>query len=382
MKKRMAMIGGGEGSFIGPVHRMAASLDGLTELVAGAFSSDPELSRLSGANIGLPPERVYSDWRDMLSVESKRAPELRPHFITIVTPNYLHFDQIVESLKAGFNVVCDKPLAMNKEEAIKIEVLLKKSNKILCLTHNYTGYPMVKKARELVFDGSLGEIRKVAVEYFQGWLSTRVEDTDNRQAKWRADPKKAGESGCMADIGTHAFNLTEYITGKRVERVFAQLNRVVKNRTLDDDGTVILNFSDGTNGSLLASQVATGEENSLNIKVYGTKGSIYWNQMEPNSLVVRWIDKPYEVYRSATGFPQIGKTVGLHSRLPAGHPEGFIEAFANLYRNFALHIGAIEEGKREETFFDYPDITDGIRGMQFLDAIVKSSKSERWINLD
>lgn len=377
----MAMIGGGKGSFIGPVHRMAAAMDGNIELVAGAFSSNAEISHESGILIGIDPGRIYSDWKEMIRIESGKPLHLRPHIISVVTPNWLHFSQVTESLKAGFNVVCDKPLAMSYGEAIEIGKLLKEKKLKFCLTHNYTGYPMVKKARELVLNGSLGEIRKVAVEYLQGWLSTRVEDTDNKQAAWRADPKKAGIAGCMADIGTHAFNIAEYITGLKVDSLFAGLNRVVKERLLDDDGTAILKFENGITGSLLASQVATGEENNLRIRIYGTLGGLEWEQMNPNNLLVRHTDRPYEVYRTASGYPQMGSLANSHARLPSGHPEGFIEAFANLYRNFAMAIIAQSENRSSDKTFDYPGIEEGIRGMRFLEAVTRSSESGSWISL-
>lgn len=381
MKLKMCMIGGGTGSFIGPVHRMAAAMDGMIELVSGAFSSNPENSLNSGRQLGLPDERIYSHWEEMISIESKLSKDKRPDFICIVTPNFLHYRPALEALKAGFEVVCDKPLTITVEEALELEKIVKRDKRIFCLTHNYTGYPMVKKAREITQNGELGTIRKVVVEYLQGWLSDKVEESGNKQAEWRADPKKAGMAGCMADIGTHAFQLTEYITGKKIIRLFSQLSSLVEGRQLDDDGNVIINLEEGIKGTLIASQVALGEENNLRIRVYGSEGSLLWEQMNPNNLLIRWKDKPYEVYRTATGFESIGKIANAHSRIPAGHPEGFIEAFANLYRNFALAVHAVRDGKEIDPSYDFPGIEDGVRGMKFLEAVVKSSVNDRWTDI-
>ena len=381
MKLRMAMIGGGIGSFIGPVHLMAARMDNMIELVAGAFSSNPDNSARSGMEYGLTEERIYGSWREMIEKESRLPDSLRPDFVCIATPNHLHYKPTLESIKAGFHVVCDKPLCLSVKEALEIKNELDEQDTLFCITHNYTGYPMVKKAREMVQNGKLGIIRKVVVEYLQGWLSDKEEDKGNKQAEWRADPAKAGDAGCMGDIGTHAFQLSEYITGKKVEKLYSQLNTFVEGRLLDDDGNVILNFEDGIRGSLVASQVALGEENSLSIRIYGNRGSLRWRQMEPNSLLVRWKDSPMEVYRTATGFKSIGEIADNHSRLPAGHPEGFIEAFANLYRNFALHLQAYKQGEMQNPEYDYPRIDDGVRGMQFLEAVVKSSKEEKWVKI-
>jgi len=378
MKFKMAMIGGGKGSFIGPVHLMAARLDGMTELVAGAFSSDPETSISSGLEYGLSRERIYIRWQDMIEAESLLPEGERPDFICIASPNNLHYEPALKSIKAGFHVVCDKPLCLTLKEALDLKAAIKEHKSLFCLTHNYTGYPMVKQAREIAQSGELGIIRKVVVEYLQGWLSDREEEKGNKQASWRADPSKAGNAGCMGDIGTHAFQLSEYITGKKVEKLYSQLNTFVAGRLLDDDGIAILNFEDGIKGTLLASQVALGEENSFSIRIYGTKGSLTWKQMKPNSLLLRRKDKPLQVYRTATGFSAIGKIADNHSRLPAGHPEGFIEAFANIYRNFVLAMKAASEDSRQDPAYDYPGIEDGVRGMQFLEAVVRSSQEDKW----
>lgn len=379
MKIRMGMIGGGEGSLIGPVHRMAARLDGMIELVSGAFSSDTAVSLATGLKEGLDSERIYATWQEMLKRESLLPPETRPHFITIVTPNHLHYGPARMALEAGFDVLCDKPLCMSVAEAIDLHETVERTGRLFCLTHNYTGYPMVKKAREMVLGGEIGKVRKVVVEYLQGWLSSPVETTGHRQASWRADPQRAGIAGTMADIGTHAFNLAEYVTGLEVAAVSADLHTIVPGRVLDDDGNVILLFDNGVSGVLLASQVAAGEENNLSIRVYGEKGGLVWRQMEPNSLTAMWTDKPVQVCRAGTSFPGAGSAAQSHTRIPAGHPEGFIEAFANIYRNFALHIRAVAEGKPADMMADYPGIYEGVRGMKFLEAAVASglNNSER-----
>lgn len=368
----MGMIGGGEGSFIGPVHRMAARLDGMIELVCGAFSGDPSVSEITGAREGLDRSRIYDSWQGMITRESRLPEDVRPHFIAVVTPNHLHYGPAKMALEAGFHVLCDKPLCMSVAEAIDLHKTVENTGLLFCLTHNYTGYPMVKRAREMVLGGELGEIRKIAVEYFQGWLSSPVETTGNRQASWRADPKKAGIAGTMADIGTHAFNLAEYVSGLEVVALSADLHSIVPGRVLDDDGNVFLLFGNGISGTLLASQIAIGEENNLSLRIYGDKGGVSWRQMEPNSLTVLWPDKPYQIYRTGTSFREAGVSASLHTRIPAGHPEGFIEAFANLYRNFAANIIAVTEGRSNNIMADYPGIYEGVRGMKFLEAVVKS----------
>ncbi len=373
-KLRMGMIGGGEGSLIGPVHRMAARLDGMTVLVCGAFSSDPAISAATGAAEGLDSSRTYDTWQDMVVHEASLPEDIRPHFMSIVTPNHLHYAPAKMALEAGFHVVCDKPLCMSVAEALDLQETVERTGRLFCLTHNYTGYPMVKRAREMVMGGEIGAVRKIAVEYFQGWLSSLVETTGNRQAEWRSDPRKAGIAGAMADIGTHAFNLAEYISGVEVTELSADLGSVVPGRLLDDDGSVLLHFENGARGTLLASQVAIGEENNLSLRIYGEKGSITWRQMEPNSLTVLWPDRPVQVYRTGTAFAATGVAAHMHTRIPAGHPEGFIEAFANLYRNFSLHIIALSEGNERDPLADYPGIRDGVRGMKFLEAVVASSR--------
>ncbi|MDX9929219.1 MAG: Gfo/Idh/MocA family oxidoreductase [Bacteroidales bacterium] len=377
MKIRMAMIGGGTGSFIGPVHRMAATLDGECELVAAALSSDHENAIASGRKIGLDDERIYTSWKDMIEAESRRPDNIKPHFIAVVTPNFLHYSQVIESLKAGFNVLCDKPLCMNVAEAEEISKLVRSTGRLFCLTHNYTGYPMIKLARDLVRRNHIGDIRKVVVEYLQGWLSVDAKGAGNRQAQWRSDPDRAGIAGTMGDIGTHAFNLAEYVSCLRVKEISADITATLFNRKLDDDGNVLLRFENGVKGSLLASQIATGEENNLRIRVYGEKGSLSWEQMNPNDLLVRITGSPYQVYRTATLSGNEGERNMKYTRLPAGHPEGFIEAFANLYRCFAGDIRAVNENMTPEN--DYPGVAEGLRGMRFLEAVVSSSAANsKW----
>lgn len=371
MKIRMAMIGGGAGSFIGPVHRMAAALDGECELVAAALSSDHENAIASGRKEGLPDERIYSDWQTMIGTEKQKPAGIRPHFIAIVTPNFLHYQQVAESLKAGFHVLCDKPLCITVAEAEELRNLVESSGRLFCLTHNYTGYPMIKLARDLVRRDHLGSVHKVVVEYLQGWLSTDAKAAGNRQALWRSDPAKAGIAGTMADIGTHAFNIAEYVSCLKVKEVCADLTPTLFGRKLDDDGNVLLRFENGVKGSLLASQIATGEENNLRLRVYGEKGSLAWEQMSPNDLLVRLTGQPYQVYRSAAFTGDAADRNSKYIRLPAGHPEGFIEGFANIYRSFAEDIRAVSENLPPET--DYPGIEEGVRGMRFLEAVVNSS---------
>ena len=375
----MGMVGGGRGAFIGAVHRMAAALDGEIELVCGAFSSDPERSKLSGADLGLPPERVYGSYKEMIEKESKLPEDVRMDFISIVTPNHVHFRPAVLALENGFHVVCDKPLCFNMEEALHLETLVKRSGLLFALTHNYTGYPMVKQARAMVRNGDIGEIRKVVVEYPQGWLSTKVEDTGSKQASWRTDPARSGAAGAMGDIGTHAENLAEYVTGLQITEMCADLSTFVEGRLLDDDGNVLLRFDNGAKGILHASQICAGEENNLNIRVYGTKAGLQWFQMEPNSLYVKWLDKPMEVLR--TGVGNLYPEAAAHTRIPAGHPEGYLEAFANIYRNFAICLRARLEGKEPDPLYmDFPTVSDGVRGMRFIERVVYAGSSEeKWV---
>ena len=371
---RMGLVGGGEGAFIGAVHRIAAELDGRIELVCGAFSSDPSRSKRFGQELyDLPPGRSYGTFNEMVTEELRLPTEERMHFVVIATPNHLHFPVAESSLQAGFHVVSDKPVTFDLGEARTLRALAAEKDLLFGLTHNYTGYPMVKEARELIKAGALGSIRRVIVEYIQGWLSERLETQGNKQAIWRTDPRFSGSAGCMGDIGTHGENLLEYVTGLEIDSLCADLTTFVPGRLLEDDGNVLLRFSNGARGVLLASQIAVGEENGLKLRVYGERASLEWVQTDPNSLVVRWPDRPFEVRR--TGGPGVSEAATAATRLPAGHPEGFLEAFALLYRNFAAALEARLAGRdptSEE--LDFPTIDDGVRGMAFIDAVVDSSK--------
>ncbi len=378
---RMGMVGGGRGAFIGGVHRMAAELDGQIELVCGAFSSDPKRSRQSGADWFLPSDRCYDSYTDMFERESQVPADERMDFVTIVTPNDLHFPVARVALKHGFHVVCDKPMTLNLKEAKQLAQQVEKSGRLFALTHNYTGYPMVKEARARVRSGALGTIRKVVVEYPQGWLVKALERGGQKQASWRTDPKRAGAAGCMGDIGTHAENLAEYMTGLKIEELCADLTTFVPGRKLEDDGNVLLRFTNGARGVLYASQISAGEENALRIRVYGDKGGLEWAQEEPNTLTLKWAERPREVLRAGTG--HLSPEAAAACRLPAGHPEGFIEAFANIYRAFAdaLRAGTVKKRGRK-TEHDFPDVRDGVRGMAFIEAVVTSSrKGARWVRV-
>jgi predicted dehydrogenase len=383
-KIRYGMIGGGRGAFIGAVHRIAANIDGQIELVAGAFSADPEKSKASGADLFLDPARVYGSFEELVKKEAALPADQRIDFVSIVTPNHVHFPAAKAALEAGFHVLSDKPATFDLTEAKQLAAIIKKSGLLYGLTHNYTGYPLVKQAREMVATGALGKIRKVVVEYPQGWLATRLEASGQKQAAWRTDPKRSGAAGCIGDIGTHAENLAEYITGLQISELAADLTAFVKGRKLDDDGNVLLRFKGGAKGVLHSSQISVGEENNLNIRVYGEKGGLEWHQKEPNTLLVKWLDQPMQVYRTANGY--LGKAALAAGRTPPAHPEGYLEAFANIYKNFASAIRARLEKKKlakDDPAHDYPKIEDGVRGMAFIEAVVASSKKNAaWTKLD
>lgn len=372
------MVGGGKDAFIGAIHRLSANMDGLIELVSGALSIKQEVAMESGKMLFLPESRTYPTYEEMLEKESQLPEHERMDFVTIVTPNFAHFGPAMMALDKGFNVVIEKPITLNLEEAKQLKQKVEETGLLLCLTHTYTGYPMVKQAKELVKSGSLGNIRKVYVEYKQGWLSKLSEREGNQQAAWRTDPKKSGKSGVMGDIGTHAANLAEYITGLQITHVCAALNTVVEGRALDDDGSVLLKLSGGATGVLIASQIAAGEENNLNIKIHGEHGGLEWHQQEPNTLLLKWLDKPAEILRAGSGYlTPIAKS---NCRTPGGHPEGYLEAFANIYKSFALTLSAKLEGTDiDKDLIEFPSVNDGIRGMAFIDNVVKSSESnEKW----
>jgi len=379
-KIRMGMIGGGKDAFIGAVHRIAANMDGQIELCCGALSSDPEKARESGRSLFLPDDRNYGSFREMIEKESLLPEEVRMHFVSIVTPNFAHFAPAMLALEHGFHVVIDKPITLTLAESKQLQEKVKETGLLLCLTHTYSGYPMVKQARQMVKDGAFGKIRKVMVEYPQGWLSLPVEREGNKQSEWRTDPAKSGISGCMGDIGTHAAQLAEYISGLEIVKICADLNIVVEGRALDDDGNILLKFNNGANGILVASQIAAGEENALKIKIYGEKGGLEWQQEEPNTLKVKWLDAPAQVYRSGQGY--LSAIAQYNSRTPSGHPVGYLEAFANIYRNFALTLMAKNEGEIPTAeMLDFPGVEEGVRGMAFIENVVASGLSDqKWFD--
>ena len=378
-KLRMGMVGGGRGAFIGGVHRRAANLDGNIELVAGAFSSDPKKSKLSGKDFHLDPTRVYSSYQEMAEKEKALPEDQRIDFVTIVVQNHLHFDVAKTFLQAGFNVICDKPVTYDLAQARELRKIINKTKKVFALTHNYTGYPMVKLAREMVKKGELGEIIKVVCEYPQGYAITALTGEEKAIANWRANPEIAGISNCMGDIGTHAENLVHYITGLEIDKLCADLSVNIPGRKLDDDGNVLVRFKGGAKGIIYASQVSNGDENDLNIRVYGTKKSIEWHQEDPNDLLVKDARAPRQVWRRGNDY--VTGAAAENTRIPFGHPEGFIEAFANVYNAAAVAILDEVSGKYpRKSGYDFPDIRDGMIGMAFIETVVKSSKSkEKWV---
>jgi len=383
-KLRMGMVGGGPGAFIGEVHRKAARLDGQIELVAGAFSRDPKKSRQQGRELYLDPSRAYGNHKEMIEKELALPESERMDFVSIVTPNDSHFPITRDFLNAGFHVVLDKPMTLNVREAKALQKLVRKTRRVLVLTHNYTGYPMVKLARDIVRQGDLGRLRKIVVVYPQGWLHTALEKAGAKQAVWRTDPKRSGAAGCMGDIGTHAENLAEYITGLKMVEVCADLTAFVKGRKLDDDGNCLVHWQKDVRGLLYASQIAVGEENGFMIQVYGDKASLEWHQEDPNSLCVKKPDGPMEVWRRGNDYiAKKSPAADRATRLPFGHPEGFIEAFANIYINVAETIRARIAGNKPDALaLDFPTVDDGLRGMQFIEAVVKSARlGAKWVKI-
>jgi predicted dehydrogenase len=379
-KLKMGMVGGGRDAFIGAVHRLAARLDGRIELVAGAFSSDPAKSKASGEDLGLDPSRVYPDYQTMAAAESKLPENERIDFVTIVTPNNVHFPPAKTFLEAGFHVVCDKPMTFDLAEAKALREVVKSTGKVFALTHNYTGYPMVKEARELVRNGDLGKILKVVAEYPQGWLIQPIDAEGQKQAAWRTDPSRTGASSCIGDIGTHAENLGRYITGLQIDELCADFTTFVAGRRLEDDGNLLVRYQGGAKGVLYASQISVGEENDLCIRVYGTKASLEWHQEHPNELVVKYPDAPRKIYRRGNSY--ISKTAKRFTRLPFGHPEAFIEAFANIYLETARAVEAVKAGKPIPPDIDYPTVEDGVLGMAFIaTAVASANKGSTWTKL-
>jgi predicted dehydrogenase len=380
-KLRMGMVGGGKDAFIGAIHRIAANMDGLIELCCGALSIHPEMAKESGKILFLPEDRTYLSYEEMIKKESEMPEDKRIDFITIVTPNFAHFAPAVMALDHGFNVVIEKPMTVSLEQAKELKKKVEETGLQLCLTHTYSGYPMVKQARAMIQNGELGKTRKIVVEYMQGWLSKLSEREGNAGAAWRTDPAKSGKAGCMGDIGTHAAHLAEYVSGLKITQLCANLNIVVPGRMLDDDGNVLLKFENDVNGVLVASQIAAGEENNLTLRIYGEKGSVEWAQMEPNTLLVKWLDQPAQILRAGNNYPNILSKAALDNcRTPGGHPEGYLEAFANIYKNFAHTLLAKLEGKTPtKEMLDFPKVDEGLRGMAFIENVVASGKSnEKW----
>ncbi|MEX0985855.1 MAG: Gfo/Idh/MocA family oxidoreductase [Bacteroidales bacterium] len=377
----MGMVGGGPGSFIGKIHFNGAVLDGQIDLVCGAFSSDPEKSKVTGSEYFLPENRIYGSYEELIQKESSLPDGERMDFLCIATPNHVHFGPAKMALEHGFHVVSDKPLTFTTAEAEELVELVEKTGLIFAVTHAYTGYPLVKEAREMIRNGALGNIRKVVSEYPQGWLTDPIERENQTQASWRTDPGRSGKSGCMGDIGTHALNLAEYITGLKVSHLCADISTLVEGRPLDDDGNVLVRYENGARGIIYASQISAGEENGLRIRVYGEKGGIEWVQAEPNRMEVKWTDRPMETMKPGNGY--LSNVAQYNTRMPAGHPEGLIEAFANIYRNVATCIQCRIEGiEPPEVALDFPDVYDGLRGMQFIDKVIESGKSSsKWIEM-
>lgn len=377
-KLKLGLVGGGPGSFIGAIHLNGALMDGMFELVCGAFSSNPAKSKQRGEELMLDPARVYGSYDEMYEKESQLPEGQRMDVVAIVTPNNVHFDPTVKALKSGFHVALDKPLTLNYQEAKELYHIVKNSDRRFLLTHTYSGYPMIKQAKQMIAEGQIGKVRKVYVEYPQGWLYKLLETENNKQAEWRTDPARNGQAGCMGDIGTHAFHMAEYITGEKVSQLCADLYIKIDGRPIDDDGVVLLRFENGASGVLMASQTDTGCENNLKVRVYGEKGGLEWEQELNNSLTVRFPNQPPQIFRAGTGY--LGSLAQENTRTPAGHPEGYVEAFANLYRNFARCIYADRAGQKPKwEWEDYPGIEDGIRGMAFIDHVLRSTQSEmKW----
>jgi predicted dehydrogenase len=380
-KLKMGMVGGGRDAFIGAVHRKAAIMDGTVDFVAGALSASPEKAKLSGQDLWLDPSRIYGTYAEMVEKEAKLPKGERIDFVSIVTPNHMHFPVAKLFLEAGFHVVCDKPMTFNLAEAKELKKIVAKTGKVFALTHNYIGYPLVKEARNLVQTGVIGTVNKIVVEYPQDWLLQKVEDDGYKQAVWRTDPNRSGAAGCMGDIGSHCENLANYMTGLEPELVCADLTTFVPGRRLDDDVNVLLRYKGGARGVLHASQISIGQENNLNIRVWGSKAALEWHQENPNYLFVYFPKSPVQIYRR--GHVYLSEAAKRATRLPIGHPEAFIEAFGNIYKNAMDTIRAVEAGKQPTALeLDFPTVDDGVRGMAFIETVVKSSQShEKWTQM-
>ena len=375
------MIGGGSDAFIGAIHRRAALMENGIDLVCGCFSIKPEISLSSGREYFVPDDRIYFTWQEMLEKEAAMPADKRIDFVTIVTPNKFHCEPALKALDAGFNVVIDKPMTYSLEEALLLRDKVKETGLTLALTHVYSAYPAIKEMKKRIARGDIGKVRRVFVEYSQGWLTQRIELKGGNNAVWRNDPKSAGKGGCIGDIGTHAWHLTEYVTGAKVIEVCADLLHVADGRPLDDDACAFMRYDQGFTGLLQATQIATGEENNIRLRVYGEKAGMEWRQMEPNTLWVKWIDRPAEYVRMGNGYASLTDFTKWNTRIPGGHPEGFIEAFANIYRNFALTVRARANNETPtEEMLDFPTVEDGVRGMQFIETMVKAGydKEQKW----
>ena len=378
-KLKYAMVGGGPGAFIGAVHRMAAALDGQCELVGGAFSSSPAKSEAQGRELHLDPRRVHGSWQDLVDAEAALSAEERVDFISVVTPNHLHFPVCKVALEAGIHVVCDKPMTLTVDEAETLCRQVTDSGLVFGLTHNYTGYPMVKQARHMVRGGELGVVRKIVVEYPQGWLSTLLEETGQKQAEWRSDPARAGISSALGDIGTHCENLVHYVTGLDMAELLADLGTVVEGRAMEDDASLLIRYENGARGVMYASQISIGEENDLTLRIYGSRASLEWKQEHPNWLHVRYDDRPEQIYKRGNDY--LCEAAQRASRLPSGHPEGFIEGFANIYANVAATIAARAQNRTPgELDLDFPTVYDGARGVHFIHTAVRSSREQAWVD--
>lgn len=380
-KLKMGMVGGGSDAFIGAIHRRAAFMDNQIELVCGCFSIDPEISKSSGLSYFLPEERIYSTYQEMFEKEMALPEEERMDFVTIVTPNKFHFEPAMMALERGIHVVVDKPITFSLEEAKQLQQKVEETGLVLALTHVYSGYPAVKEAKDRIAKGELGQLRRLYVEYPQGWLADRIELQGGNNAGWRTDPKQTGKAGCIGDIGTHAWHLAEYITGQKVVELCAELNTFAPGRPVDDDGAAFLRFDGGMKGCLTASQIAKGEANNIRFRVYGEKGGLEWHQMDPNRLILKWGNKPEEIIHIGNN-TFLGEAATWDVRTPAGHPEGFIEAFANIYRNFALTVMAKRKGEEPtKDMLDFPTVYDGVRGMQFIETMVEAGWNDnvKWV---
>ncbi|MGO1816752.1 MAG: Gfo/Idh/MocA family protein [Sphingobacterium sp.] len=382
-KLRMGMVGGGNDAFIGAVHRIAAFMDGKIELVCGAFSVNREISLESGRDLFVPEERIYESYQEMIEKEAQLPDGERMDFLTIVTPNFLHFEPAKLAMEKGFDVVVEKPMTVSLEEAQELQEVVERTGRTLCLTHTYSGYPMIKQAKAMIKDGHFGKIRKIVVEYPQGWLTRLSEKEGNAGAAWRADPKRSGKSLVMGDIGTHAAHLAEYVSGLKITEVCADLSTFVEGRLLDDDGSVLLHFEDGAKGVLMASQISAGEENAVRIRIYGEEGGLEWANEDPNNLIIKMLDQPRQYYRTGNAYAApftLSSFASHNTRVPAGHPEGLLESFANIYRNFASTVSAKNEGRTPSPEDqDFPNVYDGVRGMAFIDTVVKNNEgNEKW----